>query len=177
MPHYYFYGVLSYYRHMAKVCDHTSVGVIVRDNEGRYALLKRARFPIGIAPPAGHIDDHGGAEQAAVDEVSEELGISVKDKLQRTAIYERRVDNRCRREGGDHHIWYIFEATIESTKLRPSPDETKGADWYDQEKLQAFADRTDAYLAGKLSEADWEANPGLEEVWVPFLHELGYIKK
>lgn len=161
---------------MAKVCDHTSVGVIVRNQEGKFALLKRAKFPVGIAPPAGHIDDHGGVEQAAEDEVYEELGISVKGKLQRTAIYERRVENRCRREGGDYHIWYIFKATIESSELRPSPDETKGADWYDQDGLQMFADRTAAYHTGKISEKDWTANPGLEEVWVPFMSELGYIK-
>lgn len=161
---------------MSKTCDHTSVGVIVRDQEGRFALLKRALFPIGIAPAAGHIDDHGGAEQAAVDEVDEELGLSVKGKLQRTAIYNRRVDNKCRREGGDYHHWTVYEVTIDHTALRPSPDETKGATWYDRGAVQALADRTAEYQEGKISQADWEANPGLEEVWVPFLEELGYIK-
>lgn len=162
--------------YMAKYCDHTSVGVILRDQEGKFALLKRALFPVGIAPAAGHIDDHGSPEQAAIDEAEEELGVSVKDKLQRTAIYDRRVDNTCRREGGDYHHWSVFEATIEPTELRPSPDETKGASWYDQNKLQALADRTEDYHAGKIAKDEWEANPGLEEVWVPFLSELGYIK-
>lgn len=161
---------------MAKTCDHTSVGVVLRDQEGRFALLKRALFPVGIAPAAGHIDDHGGPEKAAKDEVSEELGVSVHGKLQRTAIYDRRVDNKCRREGGSYHHWYVFEATVEQTKLLPSPDETKGANWYMREDLQALANRTAAYHAGKISEEAWKTDPGLEEVWVPFLHELGYIE-
>ena len=158
-----------------KICDHASVGVVIRDRQGRFALLKRAKFPVGIAPAAGHIDDHGGAEQAAVDEVDEELGVSVKGKLQRTAIYDRRVDNKCRREGGNYHHWFVFEATVEPTELSPSTDETIGADWYDQTALQTLADRTATYLAGNISKEAWEANPGIEEVWVPFLRELGYI--
>lgn len=160
---------------MAKSCDHTSVGVVLRDQEGRFALLKRALFPVGIAPAAGHIDNHGGPEKAAEDEVSEELGVSVRGKLQRTTIYDRRVDNKCRREGGDYHHWSVFEATIEPTGLRPSPDETKGAGWYTLEQLQTLANRTESYHAGNISKEDWEAYPSLEEVWVPFLQELGYI--
>lgn len=159
---------------MSKVCDHTSVGIVIRDSEGSFALLKRAKFPIRIAPVAGHIDDHGSPEQAAKDEVFEELGLTVSD-LTKTNINDRRVDNKCRREGGDYHNWTVYETTVEDTTLRPSEDETKGAGWYSQEQLQALADRTKAYQAGKIPEAEWAEIPGLEEVWVSFLGELGYI--
>jgi 8-oxo-dGTP pyrophosphatase MutT (NUDIX family) len=157
-----------------KECDHTSVGVVIRTREGKFALLKRARFPIGISPPAGHIDDHGTVEQAAEDEVFEELGLAVSG-LKRTSIFGRRVSNQCRRPGGDYHRWYVFEAIVDNTELRPSEDETKGAAWYSHTELQTLADRTQAYRAGEVSEADWAEDPGLEEVWVPFLQELGYI--
>lgn len=159
---------------MSKICDNLSVGVIIRDNSGNIALLKRAKFPVGISPVAGHVDDHGSPEQAAKDETSEEMGLTVLD-LKKTKIYGRLVNNVCRREGGDHHTWYVYETTVEDTVLRPSEDETKGASWYDQNQLQAFADRTKAYHEGKISEAEWEENPGLEDVWVSFLSELGYI--
>jgi 8-oxo-dGTP pyrophosphatase MutT (NUDIX family) len=159
---------------MSKVCDHTSVGIVIRDSEGRFALLKRAKFPIGIAPVAGHIDDHGSPERAAKDEVSEELGLTVLD-LAKTNVYDRRVDNKCRRAGGDYHNWYLFTVTVDDTKLYPSEDETKGAAWYDLGQLQALADRTKSYRIGEVSEADWSDSPGLEEVWAHFLHELGYI--
>jgi hypothetical protein len=106
--------------------------------------------------------------------VSEELGLAVS-VLARTNIYDHRVDNKCRREGGDYHNWYLFEVTVDDITLRPSEDETKGAGWYDTEQLQSLADRTKAYQAGEVPEVDWNENPGLEEVWVPFLSELGYI--
>src|ERR1019366_5810903 len=61
----------------AKLCDNKSVGIIVRNPEGSFALLKRAYFPIGYAPVAGHVDDHGSVEQAAVDEVIEEIDLTV----------------------------------------------------------------------------------------------------
>src|SRR5487761_1087297 len=102
---------------MSKICDHTSVGVIIHDQMGSLALLKRAKFPVGIAPAAGHIDDHGSPEQAARDEVYEELGIKVTD-LAKTSISNRRVENKCRREGGDYHYWYVFEATIADATLK-----------------------------------------------------------
>ena len=159
---------------MSKVCDHTSVGIVIKDKAGRFALLKRARFPVGIAPVAGHIDDHGSPEQAAKDEVSEELGLTVSD-LATTNIYNRRVENTCRREAGDHHQWYVFEVTVEDTTLHPSKDETKGASWYTQGQLQSLADRTGAYRGGEIAETAWNDDPGIEEVWVPFLQELGYI--
>lgn len=159
---------------MTKVCDNLSVGVIIRDTRGNIALLKRAKFPVGISPVAGHIDDHGSPEQAARDEASEEMGLTVSE-LEKTNIYERLVHNMCRREGGDHHTWYVYETTVADTTLRPSEDETKGASWYDQKQLQAFADRTKAYHEGKTPEAEWVENPGLEDVWLAFLSELGYI--
>jgi 8-oxo-dGTP pyrophosphatase MutT (NUDIX family) len=161
---------------MTKVCDNKSVGVIVRDLAGRFALLKRAKFPVGIAPSAGHIDDHGSPEQAAVDEVREELGIKL-DGLTKTPIYARRVENICRRPGGDHHAWYVYESTVADTALEPDADEARGADWYSAEQLNVLADRTRAFHAGKVSETDWTANPGFEEVWLPFMEELSYVGK
>src|SRR3981081_8933 len=123
-------------------CDHTSVGVIIENEQGEIALVQRARFAAGIAPPAGHIDDHGFPEQAAVDEVSEELGLTLAiEGLSRTVIQRRHVNNPCRRMGGDHHNWWIYKAANFEGNLLPNADETKGAGWYDNEQLQHLADR------------------------------------
>ncbi|MDB5184507.1 MAG: hydrolase [Candidatus Saccharibacteria bacterium] len=159
-----------------KNCDNMSVGVIIQSPEGAFALLERARFPIGIAPPAGHIDEHGQPEQAAVNEVQEELGLVIAlNGLQNTVIQGRRVNNQCRRPGGTHHSWWIYEATKYSGNLVPDAEETRGANWYAPDQLQALADRTKAFQAGQLSQKDWEANPGLEPVWFDFFTELGYV--
>ncbi len=161
---------------MIKNCDNMSVGVIISNHEGELALLKRARFPVGIAPPAGHVDEHGTPEQAALEEVQEELGLIIAAfGLRKTIIQGRRVNNQCRRLGGDHHTWWIYEANDYTGELRPSPDETKGASWHDQSQLQQLADRTKQFRAGVLGAEEWEANPGLEEVWLDFFVELGYI--
>ena len=161
---------------MEKYCDNRSVGIILRNHHGGYALLKRGRFPIGIAPPAGHIDTHGNPEQAAVDEAREELGVQLAvAALRKTAIYERRVENVCRRIGGGHHVWNVYEAETEQLDLTPDPDETHGAAWYSSTALQVLANRTRRFQKGQIQHTAWAEQPGLEEVWLGFLNELGHI--
>lgn len=158
-------------------CDNKSVGLVIEDGDGSVALLKRARFPIGFAPPAGHEDDHGSPELTAVEEAYEELGLRLAvGSLIRTIIANRRVDNSCRRPGGDHHMWTVFMANTFDGTITPSVDEAKEAGWYNYATLQKLADRTRAYQARLLSEDEWQANPGLEEIWLDFFVELGYVK-
>lgn len=158
-----------------KLCDNLSVGVVICDKRGRIALLERARTPVGIAPPAGHVDNHGSPRQAAVDEVKEELGLKVDiTHLQPTTIQNRRVDNPCRRPGGDHHNWWIYSTDRYEGELRPDPEEAKGASWFDRAQLQTLVERTYSFQTGLIPAHDYQANPGLEPVWIDFLVELGY---
>jgi hypothetical protein len=43
------------------------------------------------------------------------------------------------------------------------------------DKVRQLVDRTELYRAQKIDEAEWEANPGLEEIWVDMLRQLGLI--
>lgn len=161
----------------SKSCDNKSVGIIIRNAEGSIVLLKRARFPFGYAPVAGHIDDHGSVEQAAVDETVEEVGLTItKEDLKPTAIAKTRFNNHCRRRGGTFHDWWVFIVDHFSGNIVPSEEETKGADWYTMEEVQLLADRTAQYQAQMIEQAEWEANPGLEEIWVEMLQQLGLIR-
>lgn len=161
---------------MPKNCDNTSVGVII-ERGGDIALLKRAKFPVGMAPPAGHIDEHGSPLLAGINEVREELGLVIEPySLIRTAITARRVENRCRRAGGDHHLWWVYEAQHSEGELDPSNDETQGAAWYPSEMVQSLVDRTRDRQLGRIAARDWNENPGLEQVWLDFFVELGYAK-
>lgn len=136
-----------------KNCDNRSVGVIIQSLEGDFALLRRARFPIGIAPPAGHIDEHGQPERAAVNEVQEELGLVMAiNGLRNTVIQNRRVNNPCRRPGGDHHYWWVYESNEFSGDLVPDADETQGAGWYSPDQLQALAQQNKSF-------SSWTAKP------------------
>lgn len=143
-----------------KICDHTSVGMIVR-KENKVLLLERKKYPVGFAPPAGHVDGDESFEIAARRELEEEVGLKVKAiKL----IFEGRKDNPCRRTDGTWHYWKIYEVETEGEVTR-SLDETKQAGWYTKEEIDKLRERTKKYLAGEVSEADWEKSPGLEVFW------------
>lgn len=147
-------------------CDNKSVGVIIENANKEILLIERARFPFGYAAPAGHIDEHGSAEQTAVEEVYEETGLCVVTNSLQRVLGPRRIENRCRRPGGMYHDWEVFYTTDFTGNLKPSHDETNGAQWFSQARLQELADVTRSAVPGIL---------GLEAVWLTFFEELGYV--
>lgn len=157
---------------MSKECDHTSVGMLINDKD-RILLVERKKPPFGFAPPAGHVDQHGSYEQAARDEVGEEVGLTPTTL---TLATEGRKDNPCRREGGTWHNWKIYRVETEG-ELKPSPDETKQARFFTQDELNQLAKRSEKYLAKEISEEEWQQSPGLEPVWYEWLREVEIINK
>lgn len=156
---------------MENLCDNKSVGVVVQNDEGDILLLHRARFPFGMAPPAGHIDDHGSPEQAAVIEVFEEVGLVLALDGLHKVISERRVTNQCRRTNGDYHIWTVYTAQAGTKTTQASEAETLGCEWVSPVALQQLADTT--------KRQSQEAQLGervLEGIWVDFLTEIGLVK-
>jgi ADP-ribose pyrophosphatase YjhB (NUDIX family) len=156
---------------MTKICDHTSVGMLVR-NEEKILLIERARFPFGYAIPAGHVDGDKSFEEAAKRELKEEVGL---EPISMQKIYEGRRENPCRREGGSWHLWKIYEVTTEG-EVNRSIDETKRANWFTKEEISKLATRTKEYLEKEISEDEWEKNPGLEPIMYEFFKELQIIK-
>jgi ADP-ribose pyrophosphatase YjhB (NUDIX family) len=156
---------------MTKICDHTSVGMLVR-NEEKILLIERARFPFGYAIPAGHVDGDKSFEEAAKRELKEEVGL---EPISMQKIYEGRRENPCRREGGSWHLWKIYEVTTEGEVDR-SVDETKRANWFTKEEISKLSTRTKEYLEREIPEDEWEKNPGLEPIMYEFFKELKIIK-
>lgn len=153
-----------------KVCDNKSVGMIIR-NDGRLLLIERRKPPFGFAPPAGHVDDKGSFENAAKEEVEEEVGLIAKViKL----VAEGRKNNRCRREGGSWHYWKVYEVETEG-ELKRSEDETKQAGWFSVDEIKFLTERTQDYLVGKISEDEWQESPGIEPVWAEWFQQLEII--
>lgn len=151
-----------------KTCDHTSVGIIVKKDQ-KILLIQRKKPPFGFAPPAGHVDDHGSFEQAAKDELREEVGLTVTNlKL----IYEAKLNNYCRRKDGTWHLWKWYEAETKG-EIKRSLDETEKAGWYTNVEIKALGERTKEYLAGKISDKKWQQNPGLESLWLELLGKIG----
>lgn len=162
---------------MAQICDHTSVGILVKST-GRLLLIERRKYPIGFAPPAGHVDNYKGEndepnfEAAARAELFEEVGLTA---LELKLVAEGRKENPCRRPGGTWHYWKVYCAVV-SGNVRPSPKEVKRFEWCSISRLRALAERTREFKAGKVTQADWDSRPGLEPVWLEWLTELKLLE-
>lgn len=152
---------------LLKVCDNKSVGMIIRKGE-TILLIERKKPPYGFAPPAGHVDDKGSFDNAAKEEVEEEVGLNVVNV---TLVTEGRKENPCRRPGGSWHYWKIYEVET-SGEVKRSEDETKQAGWYTVDQIKTLAQRTVSYKAGEISEDDWQNSPGIEPVWCEWFKEL-----
>lgn len=155
---------------MTKVCDNKSVGMIIkRDN--KILLIERKKPPFGFAPPAGHVDDKGSFENAAKEEVKEEVGLTSK-KI--TLLAEDRKENPCRRKGGAWHYWKIYQVEAEG-EINRSEDETKQAGWFSDGQIKTLAKRTEKFLTGNISPEEWQKSPGIEPVWCDWFRELGIL--
>lgn len=151
-------------------CCGEVVGVLVFDGAGRMLLFARQQPPPGVAPVAGHVGEHGGFEGAARAEVAEEVGLTV---IALAELARGWRSTWCRR-GSAGHMWRIYRAEVTGS-IRLADAEAADARWYAPAEVQALADRTVAHAQGRLSAAEFFADPGLEPVWLSWLAELGHI--
>lgn len=158
---------------MAKKCDNKSVGLIIKDKDGRFLLNQRLKFPPGWAPPAGHLDGDT-FDGSVVRETKEEVGLDV---LNYKLVLDRKFDNHCSRDGGSWHHWQVYEAVEWEGDIKLAEGEIKNKKplWVSEGELKRLVERTIAYLLGSISESDWEANPGLEIVWYEIFKILEII--
>ncbi|MFJ2218368.1 NUDIX domain-containing protein [Streptomyces sp. NPDC101062] len=153
-------------------CDHTSVGVLIF-SPGGLLVFERATPPVGIAPVAGHVDQHGGPARAARAEAIEEVGLKITGMR---LVHTGWRPNRCRRPpaGESGHRWWIYQAQAAGS-LSPSAREVRTPRWIDAGQLRQYAQRTAAHAQGHFSAEEFARQPGLEPVWVRFLHDLHFV--
>lgn len=154
---------------MDQVCDHKSVGMIVRKDD-KILLIERKKAPFGFAPPAGHLDGDT-FDHSAIRELEEEVGLETNEiKL----LIEGRKENKCRRDGGNWHYWKIYEVKTNG-EINRSESETKQAGWFTLEQIKLLIEKTNKYLSKEISESEWIQSPGLEPIWMEWFKELGII--
>ena len=173
---------------MAKICDNKSVGQIIRDGE-KIVLIERKNYPESYALPAGHVDADINFADAAIRESQEEVGVTI---LENKMVFREDIDNPCKREGGSHHLWEVYDAVKWNGELKASSD-AKSYLWADTDALIRLARRTEYFIqkygipyteVGKLTVAifgadpnlkttdlEWKAEMGLEPVWYYILKE------
>lgn len=157
---------------MVDVCDNMSVGVVVIW-ESSLLMFDRAMPPYGTAPPAGHVDDHGGAKRAAQAELYEETGLR---STSMNVLWQGWRNNRCRRKTDRAgHYWTVFCATARGA-LNPSWQETRRMRWVPLGDLPVLAERTRQLTDGEITQEQFDTNPGLEPVWVGLLHRVGMLR-
>lgn len=171
---------------MPKVCDQTSVGVLVW-KDGKLLMIERKIYNPGFAIPAGHQDGQTPLDTAQ-NELFEEVGLSAQRFVEKLRC---RLQNPCRRSGGIYHDWTIFEAKNWSGDIVPSPDETKSYLWADRETIRGFAKRLEEFAKGKNialqkdalplvvdetnSDPEWKKSPGIEPPMYFLLKDLAII--
>lgn len=153
-------------------CDHTSVGILVF-RDGKLLIIDRKRPPFGLAAPAGHVDTHGNQddskeeqfEQAARNELEEETGLTA---ISLKLIDEGRMENPCRRPGGDWHYWRIYQAKA-TGELQPSLEETRGHVWCSREQMAGLLNNEPIMMEhGEIS---------LEPVWRDWFARINVLER
>lgn len=168
---------------MSKICDHTSVGVIIKNGE-QFCLIKRENYPVSYAFVAGHLDGDT-PEAGAKREAQEEVGIHTAEMR---FVYRDLLDNPCKRNGGAFHQWTIFESYDWKGTLKANSD-AADAFWCSYRELYRLAQHTFIF-ADKLhifpedlrrfthevsSNPAWIADPGLEPAWFVLLNRIGIL--
>jgi len=178
---------------MAKKCDNTSVGQIIRDEKNIYAIIERMNYPESFALPAGHVDGDPSFTEAMLREIEEEAGLLVQKNQ---TVFKEDIDNPCKRENGTHHLWEVYEAKEWSGELKAGSD-AKKAYWLSPAELQKIAKRTEYFMEkyaipynqvgaltiaifgknpeDKATDPEWKEEMGLEPVWYYILKKLGIL--
>lgn len=84
---------------------HESVGVIVRNPEGKCLFYERSEFPIALTLPSGHLDIGEDAQSAGARELEEEVGLKANSLIN---LGIENIDGDSCSSGSDNHKVHTF---------------------------------------------------------------------
>lgn len=128
-------------------CSGRSVGAIIKKNN-KVLLLERVFFPLGWAPPGGHIDKGELPKAAVIREIREETGLIATSC--RLLTKGKRVKDLCWAKR-KYHDWWMFECQYKG-RVRLDKGESKKFRWFPVNKIKNNAKITDIwqYWFGKI---------------------------
>ncbi len=156
-----------------KICCGTSVGCIVINQNHEFLLIKRTKGVLGYAPVGGHaLDEHKSFADAAVAELSEEVGIEIEEKdLQEIMNARGTYSNKCSRMNGDKHEWKIYLVNVSGRPGKSTSDDgVKGFEWVKRDKILELANKTREWIKNGSKQEDEDH---LEPVWVEHFKKSG----
>ncbi len=112
---------------------HISVGVIIKNNQGKILMIDRTFFPMGWACPAGHVDEGESPEHALIREFKEETNLDIKKY--KLLIHEYVDWNKCIK-GAKGHDWYVYEITDWSGEIIQNKLEENAIKWVTKEEIK-----------------------------------------
>ena len=110
-------------------------------------------------------------------------------------VWRGRIENPCKREGGDHHVWEVYEAGSFTGELKAG-DDAKSYFLAAPEELRRLAKRTEYFMkkfgivwtdvgaltraifgspADKTTDPEWKGEMGLEPAWYFILKQMKVI--
>lgn len=158
-----------------KLCPHRCVGALIRNLDDDVLLFQRGTKPAGYAGPAGHCDDGDPSEASLIKEVSEEVGLEVADLALIAHYWDH---NPCRRtfEGEPGHSWWFYDVSVLGEIKTNDREVVPGScRYYSQSELCQLASRTEQRLSGKISDKEWEQQPGLDLPWYELFRRLELV--
>lgn len=153
---------------MPYTCDGTRVGVLIYDQSDRLLMTTGAT---GLAPATRHAQTQRPTYLDAALAACQEVGLTAgPEDLKR--VYILWHPDRCAAEtqhpSGGHDVQVYYWQGSQA----PAEDQAAGLAWYTPAQVQALGERTLAYAQGRIGEQEWQADPGMDLLWVDILTNL-----
>lgn len=117
---------------------HSSIGVIVINDDRRILTYLRRFYPFAVTIPAGHIDAGESSLEAAERELREETGLVAP--LRYIAKFDQPGDS-CRRGCDDHH-WDLYACSVHGHSNIQASDEGEKIEWLTIAELRKKDNKT-----------------------------------
>lgn len=114
-----------------------SIGAIIKNDKGEYLVQYRLRHPVGLALPAGHVDDGESPEACLKRELGEETGLKL---VSYNEVLHDTFPNPCAKSH-DGHEWWVYEVVVDGEPTLREPDKHKFLKFMPINEIKKYIER------------------------------------